>query len=63
MCQRTTADTPAHTSDRAISSPSPAEKESALDQAQSLDRTGLWPCRRIRNFLLSQQPARGAALK
>ncbi|KWT97510.1 hypothetical protein APY03_1440 [Variovorax sp. WDL1] len=45
------------------SSPSPAEKESALDQAQSLDRTGLWPCRRIRNFLLAQQPARGAALK
>ncbi|WP_162583049.1 hypothetical protein [Variovorax sp. PBS-H4] len=40
------------------SSPGPAEKESPLDQAQSLDRTGLWPCRRIRNFLLAQQPAR-----
>ncbi|MGK6309857.1 hypothetical protein [Variovorax sp. DT-64] len=63
MCQRTNAETPAHTRDRVTSSPSPAEKESALDQAQSLDRTGLWPCRRIRNFLLTQQPARGAAIK
>ncbi|PNG51656.1 MULTISPECIES: hypothetical protein [unclassified Variovorax] len=63
MCLRTNAHPPAHTRDRVTSSPSPAEKESALDQAQSLDRTGLWPCRRIRNFLLAQQPARGAALK
>ncbi|VTU40862.1 hypothetical protein H4CHR_05595 [Variovorax sp. PBS-H4] len=58
MCPRTNANPPAHTSDRVTSSPGPAEKESPLDQAQSLDRTGLWPCRRIRNFLLAQQPAR-----
>ena len=58
MCQRTNAHPPAHARDRATSPPSPAEKESALDQAQSLDRSGLWPCRRIRLFLLSQQPAR-----
>ena len=57
MCQRTNAHPPAHTRERATSSPNPNEKESALDQAQSLDRSGLWPCRRIRLFLLSQQPA------
>jgi hypothetical protein len=60
MCQRTNAHPPAHARDGATSSPSPAEKASALDQAQSLDRSGLWPCRRIRLFLLSQQPARVA---
>ena len=58
MCQRTNAHPPAHAPERATSTPSPAEKESALDQAQTLDRSGLWPCRRIRLFLLSQQPAR-----
>jgi hypothetical protein len=58
MCQRTNAHPPAHTRDRATSSPQASEKESALDLAQSLDRSGLWPCRRIRNFLLSQQPLR-----
>jgi hypothetical protein len=58
MCQRTNIHAPAHTRDRATSARSPAEKESALDQAQSLDRAGLWPCRRVRNFLLSQPPVR-----
>ena len=58
MCQRTNTHAPAHARDRASPARSPAEKESALDEAQSLDRAGLWPCRRIRNFLLAQQPVR-----
>ena len=38
MCQRTNVHPPAHARDRATPPPSPAEKESALDQAQSLER-------------------------
>jgi hypothetical protein len=37
--------------------PGQADADQALDQAQSLDREGLWPCRRVRTFLLSQPPA------
>ena len=58
MCPRTNVDPPAHTRDRETSLPSPAENERALDQAQTLDQAGLWPCRRVRNFLLSQPPVR-----
>ncbi|GAA4351112.1 hypothetical protein GCM10023165_39080 [Variovorax defluvii] len=55
MFQRTTLHPPAPARDRA-DAPRPANTEQqALDQAQSLDQSGLWPCRRIRLFLLSQQ--------
>jgi hypothetical protein len=56
MCQRTNTHPPAHTRDRAHA-PRPPDAEQALDQAQTLDQAGLWPCRRIRHFLLSQRPA------
>ncbi|OUM02640.1 hypothetical protein [Variovorax sp. JS1663] len=55
MCQRTNLHPTAHTPER-VDAPRPADTEQALDQAQSLDQSGLWPCRRIRHFLLSQQP-------
>ena len=60
MCQRTTLHPPAHTRDQADAPRRADAEQQALDQTQSLDQSGLWPCRRIRLFLVTQQrPQRG----